>query len=183
MLLLVPEAAFIGATADTFVYLYSKMGEQPGATANSGFEEWAVKGEGGGAPPAPESTSSLSGVAFVDMNDSYKYDAGDDVIPGAVIELRGTDYLGRSVVLTTTTDDQGAYSFTGLVRGTYSLFEHDPVGYEDYEDRNEVGSLGGTLGNTADAVGRDQILEIYLAAGVHGWNYNFGEWLEDGAPE
>jgi hypothetical protein len=43
MTMLVPVSVFGGAGANTFVYLYSRFGDN--IAANSGFEEWAVRGQ------------------------------------------------------------------------------------------------------------------------------------------
>ena len=46
--LLIPDAAFAGANANTFVYLYSKF-----SSANGGFEEWGVHDVPPLPPPPP----------------------------------------------------------------------------------------------------------------------------------
>jgi hypothetical protein len=166
MVLLVPNSAFAGATLGTYVYLYSKMGELAGATANSGFEEWAVPAHG--APAA--GTGSLSGFVYEDDNDDGVIDAGEAGIAGVTITLNGTDDLGRTVVLTTTTDASGAYSFTNLRPGVYTILEQQPDGYVDGKDT--LGSLGGEQGD-------DKFFNIYLGDGQSGEWYNFAELLPD----
>ena len=69
MVLLVPESAFAGVAADSFVYLYSRFGGIFGGRANGGFEEWSVRKSCGEPPPPPAppaGTSSLSGMVFFD---------------------------------------------------------------------------------------------------------------------
>jgi hypothetical protein len=177
MFLLVPESAFArpGVTADTFVYLYSKMGGLAGASANSGFEEWAVKTDGGGAPVVPEAPvqlSSLSGRVYLDTDQSWSLGEADTGLAGVTIQLQGVDDVGRTVVLTTTTDANGNYTFTGLRPGTYTLLEYQPLGYRSAA--NDIGSEGGAF----DPNDMDRMIDIVLAAGIHGWGYNFGEQLD-----
>src|SRR5438270_511619 len=63
MFLLVPDTAFATAAPGTYVYLYTKMGATAGATANSGFEEWAVRTD----TSAPSvGVSTLAGSVYYD---------------------------------------------------------------------------------------------------------------------
>ena len=62
IVLLVPESSFTGATGDTFVYLYSKMGGAVGAVANGGAEQWGYR-----LPPLtqpPTEGGTLSGFVY-----------------------------------------------------------------------------------------------------------------------
>ena len=72
-----------------------------------------------------------------------------------------------SVAATTTTNAQGAYSFTGLTPDTYSVEKTPPAGYLDGQD--SVGSVGGSAANP------DDITSISLGYGATGINYNFAE--------
>jgi hypothetical protein len=168
MFLLVPDAAFAGAASGTYVYLYSKMGATAGATANSGFEEWAVKTD----TSAPSvGLSSLAGTVY---EDNVTPDAGgigvlsdnDLRLDGVIVNLTGVDDQGVSVQLSTTTDLNGNYTFAGLRPGTYTIIETEPTHYID--GVNTVGTAGGL------ATG-DQFMNIVLAGGVDATNYNFGE--------
>ena len=63
----------------------------------------------------PAGTASLSGFVYFDANQDGFIDPGTDrALFGVVIHLRGTNDLGDTVDLVTTTDINGAYSFTGL---------------------------------------------------------------------
>src|SRR5262249_53681335 len=66
MRLLVPEAAFAGAGANPYVYLYSEFGEY--FAANAGFQEWAPGPGATAAPLTAGQSASLSGALFVDAN-------------------------------------------------------------------------------------------------------------------
>jgi hypothetical protein len=166
MLLDVPDADFIGTTVNTYVYLYSKMGGQPGASANGGFEEWAVKSNGVTQPPT--ATGSISGHVFLDAQP----------LAGQAIQLRGTDINGMTVVLDATTDQSGAYTFTGLLPGTYSIL---------YEQQNGFANLGthvgtvdgltdGSLFSNGGVTNDDNVVSISLGMdgfGLNGVAYDF----------
>ncbi len=66
-------------------------------------------------------TSSLSGHVFVDVDETGTFTAGDTAVAGKTVTLTGTDHLGNTVSTTTTTSGAGAYSFSGLRPGTYTL--------------------------------------------------------------
>jgi SdrD B-like domain len=72
--------------------------------------------------------SSLSGFVYCDVNNDGLKQTGEPVVVGATVVLGGTDSLGAIVSETTTTDSTGAYHFTSLAAGTYSLQETPPTG-------------------------------------------------------
>jgi hypothetical protein len=167
MALLVPDAAFANADPNDFLYLYSKMGARSGATANGGFEEWAVRTGGG---TASGGTGSISGSVWLDNDRNGVRDDFNLGIVGVIITLQGVNDLGQTVVLTATTDIDGNYSFQNLRPGTYTLIETQPADLFDGEDF--VGSLGGTLSGT------DSIVDIHLGDAMHGLHYDFSEWFQ-----
>ena len=168
MVLLVPDSAFANGDPNGFVYLYSKMGVRTGATANGGFEEWAVRKSGGTAGTG--GTGSISGSVWQDNDRDGTRDLDDPGLAGVTITLQGVDDLGQTVVLTTTTADDGSYSFKNLRAGVYTLIETQPPDFFDSVDF--VGSLGGTLSGT------DGIVNIHLLDGMHGIGYDFSEWFQ-----
>jgi hypothetical protein len=87
-------------------------------------------------------------------------------IPNVTIKLTNTT---TNEVFTTTTDGTGAYSFTGLVPGTYSLAETQPAGYNDAAD--SVGTGAATAGTGSN----DAVSGIVLASGNAAVNYDFTE--------
>ena len=111
--------------------------------------------------------SSLSGSVYNDINSNLNRDIGEG-LPGVTITLTGTDDLGNSVTLTTTTDANGAHSFPSLRPGTYTVTETQPAGISDGPTPVIVGSAGGTAGvNT--------VTNIVLASGKAGTGYDFIE--------
>lgn len=174
---LIPDAAFAGQAANSYVYLYSKFGGT--WTGNAGFEEWAVRT----TPPTgnPVGAASLSGYVYLDTDVGGTRGEGELGIRGVVKQLQGTDYLGNPVVLNATTDNNGFYQFTGLLVGNYSIFRaSDPSGLTPNDvpyanGDNTVGNLGGTS-QDSDSPFTDCILSISVGAGRNGLNYNFGFW-------
>jgi uncharacterized repeat protein (TIGR01451 family) len=110
--------------------------------------------------------SSLAGSVFIDANNDGVRQGGETGIAGVTITLSGTDDLGNTVNLTTTTAADGSYSFGNLRPGTYSVMQTQPVGFIDGLDA--VGSLGGTLAN-------DNVSGISISENASGVDYTFGE--------
>jgi fimbrial isopeptide formation D2 family protein/uncharacterized repeat protein (TIGR01451 family) len=110
--------------------------------------------------------ASLSGRVYRDDDNDGIPDTGEPGIGGVTITLTGTDDLGNSVLLTTTTSITGFYTFDTLRPGTYTVSETQPIAYNDGIDRS--GTAGGDLIN-------DQVSNIMLGAGVDAVNYDFGE--------
>jgi len=124
-----------------------------------------------------EVTSSISGYVYLDFNLNSTRTLGganpDTGIAGITITLTGTDSDGRAVSLTTVTDANGLYTFTGLGGGEYTIIETQPPlpttlfnGF--YDGADNLGSFSGTN------VVKNQ-LAFTLPAGLNAVEYNFGE--------
>ena len=74
--------------------------------------------------------AAVSGYAYIDYNRDETFEPGspDAGFAGLTVTLTGTDALGRSVNLTTTTDVNGYYIFAGLLGGTYHDHPHGAQG-------------------------------------------------------
>jgi parallel beta-helix repeat protein len=149
-----------GVNTFTLVDVGSSVGSlavqsPPGAT-----NQFDVQGD------VPAGDASLMGFVFEDFNDDGQIDYNEMGIGGVQLRLQGTDDLGQTVDLDTTTDSDGRYQFVDLRPGAYRVIETQPDGYAQGID--SVGTAGGSLAGT------DEFL-VSLAAGVHGLNYNFGE--------
>ena len=122
--------------------------------------------------------ASISGSAYADFNNDGVRDANEPGINNVSIRLQGTDDRANPVDITLVTDATGAYSFTGLRPGTYSVTETaQPGGYADGTDSIGTGLVGGL--NDPGTAGNEVPFGIVIAdvapgnnAGV---NYNFGE--------
>jgi hypothetical protein len=162
---LVPETAFAGATADTFVYLYSRLGDQWWGRANGGAESWSV---------APVATgASISGQVYL-----YKFDENllewvvDRPVQNARFRLTWIDADGFEQELNTTTDATGRFSFGGLDAGTYTLTQFQPDQLADGDDT--VGTAGGFASYDPNAR-EDIITDIELGVGQAATGYIFTE--------
>ena len=76
---------------------------------------------------ATQTPASKSGYVYVDANDNGIKESGEAGIKGVKIILTGTNDLGQSVRVTTTTNANGYYIFTGLRPGTYTVTEAQPA--------------------------------------------------------
>ncbi len=112
--------------------------------------------------------ASVTGYVYNDANDNGVFDTTESGIGGVTITLTGTNDLGQTIDLTTTTSSTGAYSFAGLRPGTYSLTETPPAGYTDGKD---------TVGTEGGVVGHDQFTAVVLVSGQNGANNDFAELL------
>src|SRR5207244_2568616 len=65
--------------------------------------------------------SSLAGFVYIDANDDGVFQGSESGLVGVGMALTGTDDLGNSVNLSVTTGAGGAYSFTTLRPGNYTL--------------------------------------------------------------
>ena len=100
---------------------------------------------------------------------------GSAGISGVQINLTGTDNTGRDINQSTTTNSTGAYSFSTLQSGTYTLnVTSQPTGFR--AGFPAVGSLGGLVFQN------NQIIKIPVATGSTGTGYNFTEIALPTAP-
>jgi SdrD B-like protein len=117
--------------------------------------------------------ASISGYYFADENGTGTMGPGDSGVPGITITLTGTDINGNQVTLTTQTDANGYYSFTGLAAGTYSI----SAAHSQYQyGPSDVGTVNG---NTDGTAGYGCITGITLGANDQGVNYNFAGEMAD----
>ncbi len=119
----------------------------------------------------PSASSSISGQVVANTFGMGQYEAGDAPLVGVTVSLIGTDVNGNTVSLTTTTNQSGNYSFTGLVAGTYSIIVNSPPG--DFVAFSQAGTSGGQgYGGSLSS--------IVLGAGVNATGYIFGESVGGG---
>ncbi len=111
--------------------------------------------------------SSLAGSVFVDTNNDGVRDTAEAGIPNVTIELTGYDDRSEYVGMTGATGSDGAYAFTNLRPGTYTITETQPNGYVDGKDKQGTPGTGTT--------GNDVFDGITLKQNVTGQNNNFGE--------
>lgn len=161
-------ASGTGSAAGTVPSLYGNVIQavvlgSNGASPNNNFGELA---------PA-----SIAGAVFIDANTNAAKDGGETTgVSGVTLTLTGTDDQGNSVNTTTTSGVAGAYSFTNLRPGTYTVTETPLPGLT--HTGAQAGSLGGSgqpSGTAMPGAGVVTITAITVASGNAGTGYNFGE--------
>ena len=118
--------------------------------------------------------SSISGMVFLDQNDNGVQNAADTAIAGVTIELRNG---ANAVVATTTTDNAGAFSFSNLAPGTYTLREpSQPANTANGKTVAGAAVSGGSAGTvTAQNVVPSAITGIVLAPNASSTGNLFAE--------
>ena len=125
-------------------------------------------------------THALSGYVYADANNDGIKQGGETPLSGVTVALTGTDHLGNSVNLSTTTLLDGSYSFAGLRPGNYIVTRATtPPGYLDGKE-----TVGATSGPSAPAYGgivnvaADSVtinaIAIPMGNNSVGTGYNFG---------
>jgi len=109
----------------------------------------------------------LDGCVYVDANNDGVKDLGELPLVGVSITLTGNDVRGSVVNVNQLTDALGCYRFTGLLEGTYSVAEVQPVAYLD--GKETAGTSGG------QTTVNDVISNISLISGGESLQNNFGE--------
>ncbi len=142
----------------------------PGSNTISSLTITAGNSSGAGYNFGEVLASSLSGTVYSDANNDGIVDGTETLLDGVPVQLTGTDYLGQSVSISGITSG-GAYSFTNLRPGTYTITETQPGAFLD--GKETAGSQGsGAVNNLADS---NTISNIVLAQNVSGAGNNFGE--------
>lgn len=114
--------------------------------------------------PAGQTTASISGYVYHDINDDGLKQPAEAPIAGVTITLTGVN----GDVRTTTTDNTGFYSFKGLEPGVeYTVTETQPVGWNDGKDTS------GTV-HTQVSTAND-VFVVTTVDGGDGLQWNFGE--------
>lgn len=118
--------------------------------------------------------SSISGVVFLDQNNNGTQNGADTGIASVTVELLNNS---GSVIATTTTDANGAYSFTGLVPGTYSVREpSQPANTANGITTAGAVANGGTIGTaTSVTILPSQISTLILPPNTASTANNFAE--------
>jgi len=94
---------------------------------------------------------SLGDQVWYDTNNNGLLDTGEVGAPG--IEVRLYDETGTTLLMTTTTDASGYYTFTGLVSGTYVVGVVPPGDYVSSEDVGTTASPDNNVNDDDNGVG------------------------------
>jgi hypothetical protein len=149
----------------------SLLGHLDAAIGNTLHTVRQVLAPPSGTPPAQPSpapaqqATSLSGVV---------QDGSGNAQAGVQVTLNGTTSQGQSVTITVVTDANGAYSFTNLQAGTYTLTEQPPEAPSGYSYANTQDYSGQINGQgTATITSGTTTPSITLNSGDVGTQYNF----------
>ena len=116
---------------------------------------------------------TIRGRVIADVNGDCQVDPalGESGVPGVRIDL--LDLSGQLVSMTFT-DESGHYRFDQLRPGTYSILEHQPLGY--YQGSEHVGERAdGTGSGPGRVVAENQLGEIGIESGDQLIGYDFCE--------
>jgi len=123
---------------------------------------------------------SISGKVFLDYDNNGAVNGSDHGIGGQTINLTGSDINGNTVTRTTTTSNDGSYSFTALPEGTYVVTQPAQP-----EGTNNGITTAGSTGGTATTVGTTpsviSAISLVVANTVSA-NNDFAE-MPDAAPD
>ena len=108
---------------------------------------------------------SISGMVHADSNGNCVFEsgAGDQPLDNVTLELLDTD---GNVVATTTTNENGEYTFDGLLPGEYSVRQVQP---DDYF------TLGQSVGDGGGEASTNLLSGIVVQSGQQWVDYNFCE--------
>jgi len=88
-------------------------------------------------------TGNITGYKWEDRDLDGSWDIGEPGVPGWVIYLNGTAINGDVVNLTDTTDENGFYSFVGLLPGLYIVTEGNRTGWYPITDPDVLVNVTG----------------------------------------
>ena len=135
--------------------------------------------------------ASLQGFVYLDIDKNAARTPGVDVgIAGVTLELTGTNDMGQSIILVTTSTvtPDGSYTFANLRPGTYVVREIQPTTPSVFDGTVTVGAVTSTATPTNAISGAvtteiasstsgagEGVSGIVLGSGGIGVGYNFGE--------
>lgn len=115
-----------------------------------------------------QTTASLSGYVYLDLNNNGKKDPGDKGIARVKMTLYkkvGARWVQKAVAYT---NASGLYTFNNVLPGTYRIVEGPTPTF-----RSGINSVGTVNGKKNGQVVGDSITNIVLRGGDRGINYNF----------
>jgi hypothetical protein len=182
MYLYIPQSILTaGGDSNPFVYVYSKFGVTNPNTG--GVEMWGpAVGVVPPPPPPPSNNAAVTGFVFRDENNNGLRDDGTSGIRDVTIMLVGTTDDGDQVQLQVeTAGDDGAFSFSGLEAGDYTLIEVQPQGYNN--GTNTAGNVNGEFRGTNEydsEAGHDLFFDLRINANENVVDFLFAEVVAGG---
>ena len=137
--------------------------------------------------------ASIGNFVWNDLNANGVQDAGEPGIRSVTVTLSGTDTRGNSVTASVVTDNAGAYNFSGLLPGTYSVTFATPDGYQsttsntgsdDAKDSDPVNGVVSSInlisGQNIDTIDAGFIQPIVLTGNVFYDDNGMGDGFVNG---
>jgi hypothetical protein len=124
----------VGSAQDTIASTLEFLSTQAVFQGPRAFLSSTIAGVDGGIQPAAADTGSISGTVFIDLNGNGVRDTTPTTEPGLssntfavsiYLDLNGNGVFDAGDA-STTTDTSGAYSFSGLADGDYTIRQIDP---------------------------------------------------------
>ena len=139
----IPPGAVLGDTAFRFrvTGATGQGGDSPTGLATTGEVEDYF------AQILPTTGSSIGDRVWLDENGNGVQDAGEAGIPNQLVTLTGADSNGNAVALTTYTDANGGYVFSGLPASNpsgYTITVTPAAGLNPTYDENGTGTANAT---------------------------------------
>ncbi|WP_152614450.1 SdrD B-like domain-containing protein [Pseudoalteromonas luteoviolacea] len=96
---------------------------------------------------------SVIGKVFLDINQDGTVDQNDALLKDITVTITGTDKFGQTVNITTTTNTNGEFSFTGLIESNADGYTITQSVSGTYQTGNRyIGSDAGVVSNVAKVV-------------------------------
>ena len=181
-----PAGTTQGATTAGSISSVAGSGGTPGTGSNPTASSSQIanvvlgSGSGGEVSGSPNNNfakivpSSISGTVFLDGNNNALQDGAEAGLSNVTVELLDS---GGTVVATTATDGNGAYSFAGLQPGTYSVREpNQPANSSNGSTIAGTVAHGGTAGTPSSVTTLpSRISGIVLPPNTQATGNNFAE--------
>lgn len=110
--------------------------------------------------------NTLGGTVYADLDSDGVLDAGEVGIQSVSMNLSGTDVRGTAVNVDMNTDSSGAYSFSNVLPGTYTITQTQPTTFVDGTE---------TVGNRGGSAALNDVISGIVMTDQNGTGYNFAE--------
>jgi len=140
-------------TPGTYYWQAVYSGDQFNSSATSPCQGAILTVVATTTPPATTTPGTISGTVYNDANKNDVKDSTESGISGVTIWLHlgnKNDGYNNPIVMTTTSDASGHYSFANLVAGKYFVEESIPAGWKQTSDDTKVVVTASSTGKTVD---------------------------------